>query len=259
MNSTRRYVVSRLRDGVESITSDQLSIEEPLLVQLNGKPFATLMRTPGDDQALVTGFLFSEGLLTTPADLLSLSISNHPTSQELHIDLAPHCVLAPTAARSVYLSSSCGVCGRSTIDGLLDRLEAIPPLPLDPSFLLQLIEPFAQAQQQFPRTGGVHAAALFSPTGQILSLAEDIGRHNALDKVIGHAFSNGQLPLHNTILVMSSRASFDIIQKAAMAGIPVVATMGAASSLAADLAHRAGLQLYAFLRPHGVVAIRSSE
>lgn len=254
---TRRFPVDRCSPSTVESTTDLLSVEEPLLVLINGKPYATLMRTPGDDAALVAGFLFAESLLTQPADLLALRFAEHPTSQEAHVELPPALAAQVPAARSIYLSSSCGVCGRATIDDLLDRLAPIPPLPLDPAFLLTLPPKLSAAQQQFPLTGGVHAAALFTPTGDLLDLAEDVGRHNALDKLIGRAFLAGHLPLHHHVLVMSSRASFDILQKAALAGLPAVATLGAASSLAASLATRAGLALYAFLRPGSVVAIRS--
>jgi FdhD protein len=255
---TRRFPVDRFSHSFSESTTDLLSVEEPLLVLINDKPYATLMRTPGGDDALVAGFLFSESLITQPADILSLHFAAHPTSQEAHVELPPALAAQVPAARSIYLSSSCGVCGRAAIDDLLDRLAPFPPLPLDPAFLLTLPPKLTAAQQQFPLTGGVHAAALFTPTGDLLDLAEDVGRHNALDKLIGRAFHAGRLPLHHHILVMSSRASFDIIQKAALAGIPAVATLGAASSLAAGLASRAGLALYAFLRPGSVVAIRSN-
>ena len=234
---------------------DELSVEEPLQVVLNGKPFATLMRSPGEDVALVEGFLFAEGLVSRPEDIVSIAVSAHPTSQEVHVTLAGNCIPAEAMARSVYLSSSCGVCGRATIDELLERVEPIVAMTVQPEFLIGLLDRFAAAQREFGRTGGVHAAALFDGAGNLLEMCEDVGRHNALDKLVGRAFRCGQLPLTERVLVMSSRASFDIVQKAAMAGIAVVATMGAASSLAAEVAAATGISLYAFLRPQSVVRI----
>jgi FdhD protein len=256
---TRRFPIARFRDGVLRTEEDCLSVEEPLLVRVNGQPLATLMRTPGSDQTLVEGFLFSEGLISAPADVASFVSSTRLDSQEALVELAAHCKPGPTAARSVYLSSSCGVCGRSSIRELLERLEPIPPIDVDPGWLAQLPERVREAQVQFPVSGGVHAAALFGANGNLLGLEEDVGRHNALDKLVGKAFRQQALPLNDSILVMSSRASFDIVQKAAMAGIPVVATMGAASSLAAELAASAGVQLFCFLRPGSVVRMGDSR
>lgn len=250
---TRRILIERFTDGLSTSTFDELSVEEPLQVLLNGKPFATLMRTPGADIALVEGFLFSEGIISKPADILELAVTQHPTSQEIAVRLAGHCQLTQASARSLYLSSSCGVCGRASVDQLLDRIEAILPLVVSPEFLISLLPKFSTAQRDFSRTGGVHAAALFSLEGQVLAIHEDVGRHNALDKLIGEQFRAGLVPLHDKILVMSSRASFDIVQKAATAGIPVVATMGAASSLAASLAQAAGIHLHCFVREQSLV------
>lgn len=254
----RRFPVDRLTGATLAPTSDLLSVEEPLLVLVNQKPFATLMRTPGDDPALVEGFLFAESLVSQPSEILSMRASDHPTSQEIHVEIPISQAAQLPAVRSIYLSSSCGVCGRTSIEDLLDRISPIPPLAIDPQILTTLPAKLAAAQQQFPATGGVHAAARFNAAGELMDLAEDVGRHNALDKLIGRAFRAGQLPLHNQILVMTSRASFDIVQKAAMAGLPVVATLGAASSLAADLAARAGLALHCFVRAQGLVTIRSN-
>jgi FdhD protein len=255
---TRRFPIERFRDGARCAEEDCLSVEEPLLVRVNGQPLATLMRTPGRDRALVEGFLFSEGLIGTPSDVASFVESTRLDSQEALVELAAHCRPGPTAARSIYLSSSCGVCGRSSIRELQERLEPIPRLDVEPSWLVGLPERVREAQRQFPVSGGVHAAALFDSQGDLLGIEEDVGRHNALDKLVGKAFREGKLPLHESVLVMSSRASFDIVQKAAMAGIPVVATMGAASSLAAELAASAGVQLFCFLRPGSVVRVGDS-
>lgn len=255
---TRRFAIERFRDGVLRAEDDRLSVEEPLLVRVNGQPLATLMRTPGRDRELVEGFLFSEGLIARPEDVASLVESQRSESQEVLVDLAAHCRPGPTAVRSIYLSSSCGVCGRSSISELQERLEPIPAVEIDPGWLAELPSLVSAAQRQFPLTGGVHAAALFDLGGGLVALEEDVGRHNALDKLVGAAFRAGSLPLHGSVLVMSSRASFDIVQKSAMAGIPAVATMGAASSLAAELAQSAGVQLFCFLRQGSVVRVGDS-
>lgn len=199
------------------------------------------------------GFLFSEGVVTVPADISRIEVTQHPTSQEIRVDLALGCAVPELDARATYLSSSCGVCGRASIDQLIDRIEPVKAMTVSLEFLVGLIPAFDAAQRDFPLTGGVHAAALFSKGGELSDLAEDVGRHNALDKLVGSAFRAGRLPLEGRVLVMSSRASFDIVQKAAVAGIPVIATMGAASSLAVDLARACGIALHSFLRQDSVV------
>ncbi len=253
---TRKFPIERYSQGRLEQKQDQLSVEEPLLVLLNGKPFATLMRTPGEDIALTEGFLFAEGIVSKPGDISTIEVRQHETSQEIRVELAANCHPAETAPRSIYLSSSCGVCGRASIDELTSRIEPIAAFEVSAAFLLGLLPEFSAAQREFPLTGGVHGAALFDSRGGLLGMEEDVGRHNALDKLIGKAFRRGKLPLVDSILVMSSRASFDIVQKAAMAGIPVVASMGAASSLAAELARAAGIRLYCFLRDSSVVNLR---
>lgn len=251
---TRRTPIRRLSEGEMVSLDDLVSVEEPLQVILNGRPFATLMRTPGRDQELVAGFLFSEGVVRTLRDIARIEATQHPTSQEIRVDLAEGCLVPELDARASYLSSSCGVCGRASITQLIERIEPVKPMTVGLEFLIALIPAFEAAQRDFRLTGGVHAAALFNPGGELLDLAEDVGRHNALDKLVGAAFRAGRLPLNDRVLVMSSRASFDIVQKAAVAGIPVIACMGAASSLAVDLARACGIALHSFLRPGSVVS-----
>ena len=244
-------------DGGE-LAEDLLSVEEPLLVRVNGAPMATLMRTPGEDVALVSGFLFAEGVIRGLADLVSIEASPVAGSHEMDVWLRAGVHVGPTAARSTYLSSSCGVCGRASVAEMLERIEPIEGLEVEVEVLLGLPEKLRAGQRQFALSGGVHAAALFDRAGELLGIEEDVGRHNALDKLVGKSLAQGLLPLRQSILVMSSRASFDILQKAAMAGIPVVATMGAASSLAAELAAEAGVQLFCFLKAGRVVRLDGS-
>ena len=251
---TRRTPIQRLSEGRTVSLDDMVSVEEPLQIILNGRPFATLMRTPGRDQELITGFLFSEGVVRTSRDIARIEATQHPTSQEIRVDLTEGCLVPELDARASYLSSSCGVCGRASIAQLIERIEPVKPITVSLEFLTGLISAFEAAQRDFRLTGGVHAAALFDPGGELLDLAEDVGRHNALDKLVGAAFRSGRLPLNDRVLVMSSRASFDIVQKAAVAGIPVIASMGAASSLAVDLARACGIALHSFLRPGSVVS-----
>jgi FdhD protein len=249
---TRLTPILRHTANASHETQDTLAIEEPLQIWINGKPFATLMRSPGDDAALATGFLFSEGILTDASQILSLAPTGHPTSQELHLQLATTAQMPP---RSLNVSSSCGVCGRSTIAGLLDKLPPLSPFPFPPQALYPLPERLSHAQRHFASTGGLHAAALFDEQFALLAIAEDVGRHNALDKLIGARLLAHQPLPPRCLLLMSSRASFDILQKALLAGIPAVATLGASSSLAVDLARSAGIRLFSFLRSSSVVEL----
>lgn len=216
------------------------------------------MRTPHpkQDLDLVRGFLYSEGLIDSPADISSLVTSAHPTSQEVHATLAHHAIHNQPQAREFFLSSSCGVCGRATIHQLTDRIPQLPTIAFEPQRLHALHLQLNAAQRHFQSTGGLHAAALFTISGDLLAVSEDVGRHNALDKLIGAHLD--VLPLDHHVLLMTSRASFDIVQKAARAGIPIVATFGAASSLAVELARALNLRLFSFLREHSVVEFSAS-
>lgn len=247
---TRHTTVERWQDGIASRHEDQLSLEEPLAIQLDGKPFATLMRSPGRDEDLTRGFLFSEGLIEAKTCIEGI----HLESGEARVQLAPSARLRVPWARSVQVSSSCGVCGRAVIGELLERIPNVEAWDPGPEYFASRLANIEAAQPDFARTGGSHAALLFNADGQLVSSAEDVGRHNALDKLIGAAIQASQLPLHRHALLMTSRASFDIVQKAAMAGIPAVAALGAASSLAVELAQAVTLKLYWFVRPNRAVS-----
>jgi FdhD protein len=234
---------------------DRLAREEPLEIRVEAKPIAITLRTPGDDLDLAAGFLFTEGVIDGLDDLQALS----------HVDLATDqrgntvdCVLAggvqahreaiERATRELYATSSCGICGKASIDKLLVNAPPIQQrLDPPPELLHQLPKKLREAQAGFEATGGLHGAALFSATGELLLVREDIGRHNAVDKLIGARLRADQVPLNDCILVVSSRAGFEIIQKALVARISVVAAMGAASSLAVDLATDSGMTLIGFL------------
>ncbi|MFE3038390.1 formate dehydrogenase accessory sulfurtransferase FdhD [Streptomyces canus] len=256
---TERRKVIRIRDGALSSRPDTLVTEEPLEIRLNGKPLAITMRTPGDDFALATGFLVSEGVLAHQHDLQNIVYCAGATTDGTNtynvVDLttAPH-VPTPdiTLQRNVYTTSSCGLCGKASLDAVRTTthwpINDTPPLHVSPDLLAALPDQLRTAQRVFDRTGGLHAAALFTEHGELLDIREDVGRHNAVDKLIGRALQNGHLPLSRTILLVSGRASFELAQKAVMAGIPLLAAVSAPSSLAVDLATETGLTLIGFLR-----------
>ncbi|KAB1149787.1 formate dehydrogenase accessory sulfurtransferase FdhD [Streptomyces luteolifulvus] len=256
---TERRKVLRIRDGVVSSRPDTLVAEEPLEIRLNGKPLAITMRTPGDDFALAAGFLVSEGVLATASDLLNIvycagaTVDGSNTYNVVDVKTAPGVAIPEiTLERNVYTTSSCGLCGKASLDAVRTNarwpITDNPPLRLDPDLLASLPDRLRASQRVFDRTGGLHAAALFGEDGELLDVREDVGRHNAVDKLIGRALQNGALPLSRTILLVSGRASFELAQKAVMAGIPVLAAVSAPSSLAVDLAAETGLTLVGFLR-----------
>ncbi|MDV9170777.1 formate dehydrogenase accessory sulfurtransferase FdhD [Streptomyces sp. W16] len=256
---TERRKVTRIRDGVVSSRPDTLVAEEPLEIRLNGKPLAITMRTPGDDFALAAGFLVSEGVLANAYDLRNIvycagaTVDGTNTYNVVDVRTAPDVVIPDiTLERNVYTTSSCGLCGKASLDAVRTTtrwpIADTPPVRVEPALLASLPDRLRAAQRVFDRTGGLHAAALFSEEGELLDVREDVGRHNAVDKLVGRALQNGDLPLSGVILLVSGRASFELAQKAVMAGIPVLAAVSAPSSLAVDLAAETGLTLVGFLR-----------
>ncbi|MDX3239906.1 formate dehydrogenase accessory sulfurtransferase FdhD [Streptomyces sp. ME03-5709C] len=256
---TERRRVLRIRDGAVDHRADTLVAEEPLEIRLNGKPLAITMRTPGDDFALAAGFLVSEGVLGGAAELANIvycagaTVDGSNTYNVVDVRLAPGVPVPDiTLERNVYTTSSCGLCGKASLDAV--RTTARWPigdpsaLRLEPALLSALPDRLRAAQRVFDRTGGLHAAALFTADGELLDLREDVGRHNAVDKIVGRALQQDLLPLAGKILMVSGRASFELAQKAVMAGIPVLAAVSAPSSLAVDLAAETGLTLVGFLR-----------
>lgn len=238
-------------DGGFARDDDMLSHEEPLEIRVRGRPISVTMRTPGHDADLAAGFLFTEGVITAPSDILSVhECPRNEAGNTLDIQLAAdvHVDFA-RLTRHVFASSSCGLCGKATINAVLRRVPKIAAsLQVDPAMLATLPAIMRRAQQTFDQTGGLHAAALFSAEGKLLVLREDVGRHNAVDKVLGHALMSGWLPLGRHILLVSGRASFEIVQKSLVAGIPVLAAVSAPSTLAATLASECGQTLIGFLR-----------
>ncbi|GAA1917287.1 formate dehydrogenase accessory sulfurtransferase FdhD [Streptomyces sodiiphilus] len=254
---TGRRRVVRIRDGAAVERVDTLAGEEPLEIRVNGESLAVTMRTPGDDFALAAGFLVSEGVVGRAAELARMAYcagtdeDGRNTYNVVDVRLADG-VPVPgfSARRHVYTTSSCGLCGKATLEAV--RTTARWPLTegplLTPRVLAGLPDRLRAAQRVFERTGGLHAAALCSADGELLDVREDVGRHNAVDKVVGRALQRDALPLAGTVLLVSGRASFELVQKAVMAGIPVLAAVSAPSSLAVDLAEDAGLTLVGFLR-----------
>ncbi|MGY0490740.1 formate dehydrogenase accessory sulfurtransferase FdhD [Streptomyces sp. WG-D5] len=256
---TERRKVIRIRDGQVSTRPDTLVAEEPLEIRLNGKPLAITMRTPGDDFPLAAGFLVSEGVLGSAADLQNIvycagaTEDGSNTYNVVDVRTAPGVVLPDiTLERNVYTTSSCGLCGKASLDAVRTTarfpIADTPPVRMEPELLASLPDRLRESQRVFDRTGGLHAAALFDESGRLVDIREDVGRHNAVDKLVGRALQNGELPLSRSILMVSGRASFELAQKAVMAGIPVLAAVSAPSSLAVDLAVESGLTLVGFLR-----------
>ncbi|MER7788526.1 formate dehydrogenase accessory sulfurtransferase FdhD [Streptomyces sp. NPDC097640] len=258
---TERRRVIRIRDGAVSTRPDTLVAEEPLEIRLNGKPLAITMRTPGDDFALAAGFLVSEGVLGRADELANIvycagaTADGSNTYNVVDVKLAPGVPVPDiTLERNVYTTSSCGLCGKASLDAVRTTArwpvgdDENHPVRIDLETLASLPDRLRAAQRVFDRTGGLHAAALFTPEGELLDVREDVGRHNAVDKLVGRALQQGLLPLSGAVLLVSGRASFELAQKAVMAGIPVLAAVSAPSSLAVDLAAETGLTLVGFLR-----------
>jgi FdhD protein len=257
--SARRRVV-RVRVGAPpSARQDTVVGEEPLEIRVHGQPLAVTMRTPGDDMDLAMGFLIGEGLIGAGSDVRSMRYCSgtdeegRQTYNVLDLVLDPS-VPAPdvsAAARSFYTTSSCGLCGKASIDAIRLRARhsvAEDPLRVPAEVVAGLPVALRRAQRLFATTGGLHAAALADATGRLEIVREDVGRHNAVDKVIGHAARTGTLPLRGRILVVSGRASFELTQKALLAGIPMLAAVSAPSTLAVDLALETGMTLAGFVR-----------
>jgi FdhD protein len=250
--------IVRITDGEVHHTADTLAIEEPLEVQLSyfseekeiTKKISVTMRTPGNDAELGAGFLFTEGILKSRSDIDE--VMEMPEGNTVVVRLSKG--LQPqlqNTERNFYTTSSCGVCGKSSIDAIKTVsvfTSSNDDLKLQPDIIYGLPDKLRQQQEVFESTGGLHASALFNFDGTFLDLREDVGRHNALDKVIGAALLNNQLPLSHCILLLSGRASFELVQKAHMAGIKVIAAVGAPSSLAVSLAEESGITLIGFLR-----------
>jgi len=261
-----RMAIERVRADRNSRDQDLVATEEPLEIRLywdegdkqTWQSIAITMRTPGDDFPLAAGFLYSEGIIQRREDIARISYCTDPGEPQayniVNVDLRPGITFdIHRLDRHFYTTSSCGVCGKATLEAL--EIRGCPALPAGPvvnrEVICALPETLRDAQPIFQRTGGLHAAALFDPQGGLLGLHEDVGRHNALDKLIGQQLLEGRMPLPPCLLLVSGRASFEIMQKALMAGIPFVAAVGAPSSLAVELAGSFGMTLLGFVRSDG--------
>lgn len=248
--------------GSVSQRADFLAVEEPLEIRVGGKPLAVTMRTPGHDVELAAGFLVSEGVIHHTehfaAAIHCSADGEENTYNVLDVALAPGVAPPdPSLERNFYTTSSCGLCGKASIDAVRTQTRfdvAGDPLSIDASAIIRFPEELRAQQAVFERTGGLHAAALFDgATGEMLVLREDVGRHNAVDKVVGWALQHGLVPARSCVLMVSGRSSFELTQKALMAGIPMLTAVSAPSSLAAELAAEAGLTLVGFLRGESMV------
>jgi len=240
--------------------ADFLAGEEPLGIRVDGTALTMTMRTPGDDIELAAGFLVSEAVVRSPADIASIKLCDgtscgHADHEGLgnivDVTLAPGVLVTPGARRNFMTTSACGVCGKASIEDI--RVLPHAALSADetrfsPAVLAPLPDRLRSAQRVFERTGGLHAAGLFTASGEVVAVREDVGRHNAVDKIVGWALLEDRLPLAGCALLVSGRASFELVQKAVLAGIPLLAAVSAPSSLAVSLAEEAGLTLVGFLR-----------
>jgi FdhD protein len=262
--------VKEWREGVVHSVDDYLVGEEPLEIRVGEVPVSVTMRTPGHDLELAPGFLFTEGLILSRAQIASVrhapgATQNGATqngANRVRVDLAEGVAFDfKSSQRNFYAASSCGVCGKASIDAVRVRNIA-PPNPhctVDPEVLCRLPDQLRAAQAVFSRTGALHAAGLFSLGGQLQVLREDVGRHNAVDKVIGWALAHDRLPLANSLLMVSGRGGFEIVQKALVAGLPVLASVSAPSDLAVKLAREFGMTLIGFLRGRRFVMYSGAE
>ena len=242
-------IIRRKRDGELEYLPDDLTIEEPLEIRVGRKIVVTTMRTPGHDDELAVGFLVSEAIIRQRGEIAKISTSR---DNIVIIDLAAGVKANLGAARRFgTISSSCGICGKTSIEAIRQNFPAIrsTTIKIEIKTLLALPEVLRKYQGDFARTGGIHAAGIFDLHGEHQIVREDIGRHNATDKAIGRAFLDGLLPLDQHILLVSGRASFEIVQKALAAGIPIVAAVSAPSTLAVDFARESNQTLIGFLRP----------
>ena len=245
--------ISRLqRDLPAEAVSDAVAAEEPLEIRVEGRSIAVVMRTPGHDEELAAGFLLTEGVIKKPSDIFEISVCPSTSGSKgnvVDVLLSGVEVDWDSLTRHVFASSSCGICGKAVLDTVFQNFPAVTAdwsVPMET--LLGLPEKLRAAQATFDQTGGLHACALFDREGHLLVLREDVGRHNALDKVLGYALQAGLLPCHEHMLLVSGRVSFEVMQKALAAGIPLLAAISAPSSLAVEFANQSGQTLAGFLR-----------
>ena len=252
-SSSSIEIVKYRADELPSAQADEVAVEEPLEIRVEGHSVAVVMRTPGHDRELAAGFALTEGIVREGSEIFEITscLTNEKSTENVvNISLTDPARFDTTKlSRHIFTSSSCGICGKATIAAAMQQLPPIESAPtIAASTLLQLSEKLSAAQETFQRTGGLHACALFDAKGELLLLREDVGRHNALDKLIGHQLLAQQLPLNNCILLLSGRVSFEMTQKALAAGIAIIAAISAPTSLAVEFARANNQTLIGFLR-----------
>jgi FdhD protein len=253
-DSLQAFEIQRFSNGEKKIINDLLSVEEPLGIKIQWREklydISVTMRTPGQDEPLGVGFLFTEGIIQSYKEVLN--IHNNPEDSSLVVEIDPQLNWEiQKLQRNFYTTSSCGVCGKASIDAVKTACPVVVPQKkwkVKSSFLLELPQKLRDAQKSFDFSGGIHASALFNLDSELIDIKEDVGRHNALDKLIGAQFMNHKIPLFNEVLILSGRGSFELVQKAAMAGIRFIACVGAPSSLAVELAEEYDITLIGFLK-----------
>jgi FdhD protein len=263
----REVQVDALRDAGDARRTDVVAVEEPLEIRVmrdgmpeadenggSGRALSITMRTPGHDADLALGFLYGEGVIREPRDVIDVGTCG-PTGNVIRVTVRADLPLdLASLQRNFYTTSSCGVCGKTSIEAVMQKVTRWKPdgdLVVPESVLRRLPDVLRAAQREFAETGGMHAVGLFTADGELASLREDVGRHNAMDKLVGASLREGALPWHERIVLLSGRASFELMQKAIMAGAQMVAAIGAPSSLAVESAESSGITLVAFLRPGG--------
>lgn len=256
--SVRSYrILLRDREGELQSRPDPVSVEEPLEIRLGKDSLAVTMRTPGHDRELTAGFLATEAIIDSPDQIKEISPCQLPGLEGNIWNVVLQSgveVSCGVMSRYGTISSSCGLCGKVSIEEIFQRFDGVEDkkkILVDESVIQSLPDKLREAQRQFDSTGGLHAAALFDKEGELLWLREDVGRHNAVDKVLGQAFLEGQWPLSEHLLMVSGRTSFEILQKSLAAEVPILCSVSAPSSLAVDFAQRSGQTLIGFLRPPG--------
>lgn len=257
--------VTEWQDGQSHLINDYLVGEEPLAIQIGDKSVSVTMRTPGNDLELATGFLVSEGVITQRSQIVAArhaADARQNGANRVRIDLVPEIELNYDALqRNFNATSSCGVCGKASIDSVRICCRPVSPIscPISPELLCLMLDQFRVEQHVFNRTGALHAAGLFTLDGELLVLREDVGRHNAVDKVIGWALAHDLLPLSQSILLVSGRGGFEVVQKALVAGVPVLACVSAPSDLAVNLARQHRMTLIGFLRERRFVIYAGAD
>jgi FdhD protein len=241
--------IERVGAAGRSRERDELAVEEPLEIRVDGTPLAVTMRTPGEDEELAAGFLAGEGLVDGPQDIVSVGPTDDFAANTIEVTTRAGLRRDPSGERSFYLSSSCGVCGKGALEHVRQAAEPSQRAePVSPEVIVQAPERARAAQRAFERTGGLHATALFGPDGELIVLREDVGRHNAMDKAIGSRLLGGAFPLPGIYACVSGRTSFELVQKASLAGLAGIVGVGAPSTLAVDLAREQGMLLCGFVR-----------